>query len=202
MKKAIASLSLVMLVSSVFALSVQDLETKLDAIYNSGVKSGALIYNNYKTKFINLQNTLQTGDYKILTYFTGIELSPALEQVKQKYSDYVSTITSKKYDILSELTTTQTNFKNGLISTGEYETQLENIEVEISGYNVTIKNELKGLENSYSGLYVSYENKLNTALSLYSGDIQKYKTFEKQLSQLNQAYSGLKADYSQLEKIL
>jgi hypothetical protein len=125
-----------------------------------------------------------------------------LEQVKKKYSDYVSKITNKKYDILSELTTTETNFKNGLISTGDYQTQLENIAVEISGYDSTVKNELKGLKSAYSGLYVKYENKITVALKIYSGNIQKYKNFQKQLTKLNQAYSGLKADYSQLENIL
>jgi hypothetical protein len=39
MKKTIASLSLIVLVGGVFALSAQELETKLDAIYNSAVKS-------------------------------------------------------------------------------------------------------------------------------------------------------------------
>ena len=202
MKKVLLGLGIVAMVGSVFALSVADLETQLNNIYNAWVKSGTVVYNQYQDKFSQLQTSLQTGDYKILTYFTGIDVSPVLQQIKDKYASYLKDITSKKYDIMTELTTTQTNFENWLITTGDYETALQNIAVDVSGYQSTVKNEVENLVSTFSGLYMNFENSLKEKLNYYSGDIAKYKDYKSKLEQLNADFSGLQAEYKKLEDVI
>ena len=202
MKKVFLGLAVVGLVGGVFALSVNDLETQLDNIYNSWVKSGTVVYNQYQDKFNQLQASLQTGDYKILSYFTGVDISSVLQEVKDKYSSYLKDVTAKKYDILAELSTTQTNFENWLISTWDYETALQNIAVEVSGYQSTLKNEVENLALTFSGLYVNFEKDLKKKLNYYSGDIKKYKDYETRLQKLVSNFSGFESDYKKLENIV
>jgi hypothetical protein len=79
---------------------------------------------------------------------------------------------------------------------------LQNIAVEVSGYQSTVKNEVENLDSTFSGLYVNFENSLKEKLNYYSGDIAKYKDYESKLEQLNADFSGLQAEYKKLEDVI
>jgi len=202
-KKIILSLTaIIVYVGIVFALSVNDLEKQLNNIYNTGVQSGTNIYNQYKNKFEQLQTQLQTGDYRILSYFTGIDIGSVLQKTKNKYISYLKNITTKKYNILADLSTIQTNFENWIIDTWDYETTLQNIYVGISGYKLSVRNEITNLYLNLSGLYTDFSYSLKNKLNYYSWDIIKYKNYKIKLQKIVTEFSWLETKYEKLENII
>jgi len=71
----------------------------------------------YSSKVDELEKKLNTGDYVILSLFTGLNVDTLKDSIKTSYKDYIQDITSKKYEILSKIEVVETNFNNGLIST-------------------------------------------------------------------------------------
>jgi len=202
MKKNLLILGSLVFVGSVFAINVSDLKNSINSYYNQGISKWKQTYNVYLWKFNNLKAQFSTWDYKILQLFTGLDVDSSISQIKQKYASYLQDINQKKFDLLSRLSDLQTQFENWLITTGEYEDDLNKLSASVSGYKLFIDTDLNNLNSFYSGLYYTLKNTANKLLSTYSSQISKYKTYKLNLLDLEKKFNQLKGNYSKLEKII
>lgn len=197
MKKAILIANLLIL-PVVCAITTEDLKQQLENSYSFWVKSWLNEFNLYSSKVEEIEKKLATGDYAILLLFTWININTLKDNIKTSYKDYIEKITSKKYNILSEIEVTKTNFDNGIISTWEFEASLNDLQVQISWYQAFVGNSLDQLKSSLSGLYESFNDNLQKTLSEYSDAIKKYKAYKNELKDINAKFEELKNQYKKL----
>ena len=202
MKKIIISLGILATASFVFALSSNDLITKLNSFYNKYTNQATNYYKEYTQKIQTLKTKLSTGDYLILTKLTWCNLSWLSENFKEKYTNVIKKLTDSKYQVLADIETNDNNFKNWLISTGEYENNLKNLETEVTNYGNTASTNVNLFVSYLSGNYSNFVNNLNKKLDYYKTDIEKYKNYEKLLKQLENNYNKLLENYNKLQNII
>ncbi len=202
-KKIVSILIFSIMIWNVLAVYISsNLKSNLENYYNKWVASWTNYYWNYNNKLKTLEKKFSTGDYKILWLLTWIDISWTFNQEKSYYSDYVKNITKSKYEIMGNLSILETNLKNWLISSWEYEKSLENIALNISWYKTYIKKELNNLIQSLSWEYNNLNSKIDNLMKKYYNDIKKYKDYEKNISELNKLYKELEWNNNKLIKII
>ena len=202
MKKFLTGLGIVSTICITFALTSTQLKDNLNQIYDKYSTQLATTYKNYLNKLQNTEKQFNTGDYKILASLTGIDFSTIKINFKNLYNQTLSDLTTQKYKIVADIETTDTNFKNWLISTWDYNNKLEEIQTSITNYENIAKNKTNSFENTLSGDYHNFINSIDNKLNYYKNDIQKYKDFENKLNDTLKQYQELEDNYNKLQKII
>lgn len=202
MKKIISGLSLIIGIWITFALTSTDLKNKLNEIYNQYITQITQTYKNYLWKISKLEDNFSTGDYKILTYLTGIDFTGIKNTFKNQYTNTIKELTTEKYSIIANIETNDNNFKNGLILTWDYEDNLQNLNTEVENYENTSKNKAILFEKNLSWEYNNFSSSIENKLNYYKTDIQKYKDYKSLLNKLNSDFKDLQENYNKLQKII
>ena len=202
MKKIITWSLIISSIAISLAYTTNSLKEQTENLYQSGLQTATNIFSWYNLKIENLDQSLKTWDYLILSQLTGINLDWVKSQIKNDYTNLIKEFTDKKYSILWELDTNENNFQNWIISTWDYDNNLENIAIEISWYQTFITSNNENFDKTLSWVVWSFNSDLKNKLNYYKTDIENYKNYKKQLEELNNNYKDFLSWYNNLENII
>jgi len=204
MKKilSISTIAVFLLSNIAFAFTETEVKNRLEITYTTLNTNLVSTYNKYLSKYKNVENTTKTWDYVYLAEITGLDLSWLKNNITKKYSDLSSEIVSKKYDLLSQVDDAKNKLDTNLISTGDYETTLENIVAEISGYNTTYTNKIKLLDDTLSWNIADFNKNLENKLNTLKADVEKLKNIDLKIKKLEDTVNTINNKKKELEKIV
>lgn len=203
MKKLIIWISIILsVIWFSFAFTANELKTNLNNNYNNAITNWTNIFKKYKKIITNINNNISTWDYKILSQLTNVNTDSLFNNIKNRYKNLIQTATTNKLNILWKIEIANNNFSNNLISTWEYNSKLNNIKSEISGYILDTNTQIQNFNTTISWNINNFSNDLKSKLNTYKTKISNYKNFKNKLNNLSDNYDKLIKDNNKLNKII
>ena len=190
----------ILAISASFAYTSTNLKNTLKNDYNSLVNSSTTLFNQYKNNINTIKTNISTWDYTILAEFTWINTDNLENNLKTNYQNLVTELTTNKYWIISQIDTNDNNLKLNIITTWEYNDNLNNIASTISWYKISSNTKIKNTFSNISWNITDFNKNLSTKLNYYKSDIEKYKNFKNKLTQTLSWFDNLESNYNKLIK--
>lgn len=202
MLKKIAFLLLFTFVFNVTFASTVSLKKTLNDNYDSFIQTAQSVYKDVITNIDNIKDNMWTWDYRILWYLTWISIDDLFDSAKIDYKNLVKDLTSSKYDIIADVDFLENSLKNSLITTWEYENEVERISSLVSWYNLNANNYINLYKKNTSDYIEEFVSSMEDKKKVLKDDIETYKDFEDKLDELNNAYDDLEIKNNKIKDII
>jgi len=185
-----------------FAITANDVIWTIETAYNKWTYDTKIVYDKYIWLYKNINESLNTWDYFIVSQFTGLNITWLKTNIDDRYTSLLNEIVTEKYNLSAKVDDAKNKFNAWIISTWEYEDKLNDISAQISGYQTTYVTKIQLFDTNLSWYISDFNKKLASSLVVYKNDIQNYKKLEDKLNKLRLLNQAVEYKKQKLEDII
>jgi len=185
-----------------YAISSNELKNSIEKTYINLKWKLKPVYEKYENKYKIIKQKYSTGDYVILSNLTWLNLTGLKQNIDEKYTNFAKLLINEKYKLSAKVDDIQNKFDTKIISTGDYENWLKNLNIELSAYKTTYLDKIKLFDKELSGVVENFEDNIWNKLNFYKTSIEKIKTINSKIKLANDLYNNLLQKKEKLEWIL